>query len=163
MCAHARKPGYAGCVAEQTKSQIAADAWGSLLRVHADLVPKMDAALKAATELPLAWYDILLELYGAEDRALTMGDLADRVVLSRTRVSRLVDEIARAGLVTKRTHPDDERSTYAVLTDEGVRRFREAAPVYLAAIDHHVASPLSKSELEQLRALLERLAAHDRR
>jgi DNA-binding MarR family transcriptional regulator len=150
-------------MAEQTKSQIAADTWGSLLRVHADLVPKMDAALKAATSLPLAWYDILLELYGADDGGLTMGDLADRVVLSRTRVSRVVDEMSRAGLVAKRTHPDDKRSTYAVLTDEGERRFREAAPVYLAAIDEHVASPLSKPELESLRSLLERLVAHARR
>jgi DNA-binding MarR family transcriptional regulator len=150
-------------VAEQTKSQIAADAWGSLLRVHADLVPKMDAALKAGAALPLAWYDILLELHSAEERALTMGDLAERVVLSRTRVSRLVDEMTRAGLVSKRTNPADKRSAYAVLTDAGVGRFRDAAPVYLAAIDHHVAGPLSKPELEALRNLLERLVERARR
>ena len=149
-------------MAEQTKSQIAADAWGSLLRAHADLVPAMDAALKAATGLPLAWYDILLELNSAENRALTMGDLADRVVLSRTRVSRVVDEMSRAGLVAKRTHPDDKRSAFAMLTDDGMRRFRSAAPVYLAAIDRHVAGPLSKPELDLLRSLLERLVAHSR-
>ena len=144
-------------MSDRTKSQVAAEAWGSLLRVHAQLVPDMDLELRSRVRLPLAWYDILLELYAADGQALTMSDLAERVVLSRTRVSRVVDELAGDGLVERRQHPGDKRSAFAALTDAGRRRYREAAPVYLGAIERHVAGPLSKPELEMLRDLLERL------
>ena len=142
---------------ERTKNQVAAEAWGSLLRAHARLVPAMDADLKRAAGLQLAWYDILLELYYADGQALTMTDLAERVVLSRTRVSRVVDEMVQSGLVERVQHPDDKRSALASLTEQGRRRFRAAAPTYLASIDRYVADPLSKAELETLRALLTRL------
>jgi DNA-binding MarR family transcriptional regulator len=142
---------------DRPKTQIAADAWGTLLRVHADLVPAMDLELRGRNGLPLGWYDILLELNFADEHALTMSELADRVVLSRTRVSRVVDELAVQGLVERQQHPGDKRSAFAVLTNEGRRRFRDAAPVYLAAIDKYVAGPLSKAELETLRQLLEKL------
>src|SRR3954453_24065502 len=144
-------------MSERNKSQLAADARGSLLRGHAQLVPHMERELRNRVGLPLGWYEILLELNGAENAALTMSDLGDRVVLSRTRVSRVVDQLTRIGLVERRQHPDDKRSAFAILTDEGRRRFREAAPVYLAAIERYVATPLSKSELETLRDLLERV------
>lgn len=147
---------------DRSKSQLAADAWGSLLRVHADLVPLMDLDLKAAGGIPLSWYDILLELNFAEGHALTMGELSDKVVLSRTRVSRLVDEMANVGLVAKRQHPGDKRSAFAVLTNEGLRRFRAAAPIYLAAIDTHFGTALSKRELELLVGLLDRIVARRR-
>src|SRR3954469_3956795 len=125
-------------MSDRTKGQLAAEAWGSLLRVHAQLVPDMDLELRNRVRLPLAWYDILLELQAEDDAALTMSDLADRVVLSRTRVSRVVDELTRSGLVERRQHPDDRRSAFAVLTDAGRRRFREAAPVSLGAIERNV-------------------------
>jgi DNA-binding MarR family transcriptional regulator len=144
-------------MADRLKTQIAADAWGSLLRVHADLVPLMDLELKSRVGLPLGWYDILLELSVAVSGALTMSELADRVVLSRTRVSRVVDEMVQRGLVAKKQHPDDKRSAFAVLTAAGRQQFRAAAPTYLAAIERYVAGPLSKAELETLRELLERI------
>ena len=78
-----------------------ADAWGALLRVHATLVPRLDRELQAAHQLPLAWYDVLLELNSAPDRRLRMSELGERVMLSRTRVSRLVDEMSAAGLVRR--------------------------------------------------------------
>jgi DNA-binding MarR family transcriptional regulator len=144
-------------MADRLKTQIAADAWGSLLRVHADLVPLMDLELKSKVGLPLGWYDILLELSVADSGALTMSELADRVVLSRTRVSRVVDEMVQLGLVAKEQHPDDKRSAFAILTEVGRQQFRAAAPTYLAAIERYVAGPLSKAELETLRELLERI------
>ena len=70
-------------------------AWGGLLHVYADLVPLLDKRLQQASGLPLAWYDVLLELNAAPERRLRMGELAAKVVLSRSRVSRLVDELRR--------------------------------------------------------------------
>jgi DNA-binding MarR family transcriptional regulator len=136
-------------------------AWGALLHVHADLVPVLDQRLQAAARLPLAWYDVLLELNAAPERRLRMGELGERVVLSRTRVSRLVDELARAGLVRRESNPADKRSAYAVLTDLGRSRLRSAAPAYLSGIFEHFTRHLSDEELDVLAAALWRVhAAH---
>ena len=113
--------------------------WAAVLRLHAAMLPRLDRAVTRESGIPLAWYDVLLELQGAGGR-LTMGQLGERVVLSRTRVSRLVDELADAGLVTREPNPDDGRSAYAVLTSDGRRRFLAAARVYLPAIEREFAA-----------------------
>jgi DNA-binding MarR family transcriptional regulator len=112
-------------------------AWAALLRVHARLVPQLDRELRERCDLPLTWYDVLLELDSAPGRSLTMGRLGEAVVVSRTRVTRVVDDLVRAGLVERQTHPDDRRSTVVAITAEGRRRFRRAAPVYMRGIERH--------------------------
>lgn len=114
-------------------------AWEALLRLHAALLPRLDRAVARDGGMALGWYDVLLELSDGGGR-LTMGQLAERVVLSRTRVSRLVDELTTAGLVAREPNPDDGRSAFAVLTAEGRRRFLVAARAYLPAIDREFAS-----------------------
>ena len=137
-------------------SSDAVRAWAALLRLHARLVPEFDREVHAATGLPLTWYDVLLELARSGDR-LRMSELAEKVVLSRTRVSRLVDEMVRAGLVAREANPDDGRSSYALLTDDGRRRFTAAAPVYVAAIERELGGALPPSKLASLADDLERL------
>ena len=132
-------------------------AWAALLQVHAALVPLLDRELQQATRLPLAWYDVLLELNSAPGRRLRMTDLGERVVLSRTRVSRIVDELVEQGLVGRDDNPDDRRSAFAVITDEGRRRLRAAAPVYLDGIARHVTRHLTRPEAVALRAALEKI------
>jgi DNA-binding MarR family transcriptional regulator len=134
-------------------------AWAALLRVHAALVPVLDRELQAASNLPLSGYDVLLELAYAPGRRLPMSELGERVVLSRTRVSRVVDELERAGYVERQPHQTDGRSTYAALTTEGRRRFGAAARVYLAGIEEHFARHLTSAELTTLRSALERVVA----
>jgi DNA-binding MarR family transcriptional regulator len=112
-------------------------AWAALLRVHARLVPQLDRELRERCDLPLTWYDVLLELHSAPGRSLTMGRLGEAAVVSRTRVTRVVDELVAAGLVERQTHPDDGRSIVVAITAEGRRRFRRAAPVYMRGIERH--------------------------
>jgi DNA-binding MarR family transcriptional regulator len=139
------------------RAKLAGDAWGALLQVHAALVPELDKELRRRADLPLAWYDVLLELRGVPRHRLTMSQLGERVVLSRTRVSRVVDELVTAGLVTREPNPDDARSAYAVLTPAGRLRFTEAAPVYLSGIQRRFASALSESELRTIATALRRV------
>jgi DNA-binding MarR family transcriptional regulator len=139
------------------RRRLAADAWGALLQVHAQLVPVLDKRMQAASGLPLSWYDVLLELQAAPDGRLTMSALGQQVVLSRTRVSRLVDELVVAGLVAREAHPTDRRSSYAVVTAAGRERFRGAAPGYLAGIEEHFAAGLTDRELGVLVELLGRV------
>ena len=142
---------------DHTRRELATSAWGALLQTHAALVPSIDQHLQAEGGLPLSWYDVLLELAAEPQRRLRMTDLGERVVLSRTRVSRLVEDLVRAGLVARESNPDDARSAYAVLTDQGLARYRQAAPVYLRAIDQHFASHLTDGELRTISRALGRI------
>jgi DNA-binding MarR family transcriptional regulator len=134
-------------------------AWAALLRVHAALVPRLDRELQAACELPLTWYDVLLELNYAPGRRLSMGELGAVAVVSRSRVSRVVDQLAGAGLVTREANPDDGRSAYATLTEAGRARLRAAAPVYLGGIERHFTSRMSADEARGVATALEKVLA----
>jgi DNA-binding MarR family transcriptional regulator len=131
-------------------------AWAALLRVHATVVPRLEREVSAAG-LPLSWYDVLLELNAAADRRLRMTELGARVVLSRERVSRVVDELERAGLVRRERNPDDGRSLLAVVTDEGRARLRAAAPTYLAGIERHFGAHLDDDEARTVARVLSRV------
>src|SRR5215207_1605837 len=131
--------------------------WESLLRLHAALLPRLDRVVAIDGGMPLGWYDVLLELNDAGGQ-LTMGQLAERVVLSRTRVSRLVDELTGTGLVTRAANPDDGRSAFAVLTAEGRRRFLSAARAYLPAIEREFA-PVDARRLAEVADGLEAVLA----
>ena len=135
-------------------------AWSALLRAHHGAVRAIETDLAREGSLPLGWYDVLLELKAAPSRRLRMRELADRVVLSRTRVSRIVDELVDAAFVERRPDPDDGRASLAVLTDRGATAQREAAPRYLAAIEHRFSSLLHPDEVEVLTAALGRVAEH---
>src|SRR4051795_5154600 len=89
------------------RKHLATSAWGALLQVHAAVVPVLDHSLMTEAGMPLRFYDVLLELAAAPERKLRMTELADRVVLSRTRVSRLVEEMATAGGVVRRETPPE--------------------------------------------------------
>ena len=136
-----------------------ADTWGALLKVHAALVPRLDRELQDAHGLPLTWYDVLLELNGAPKRRLTMGQLGSVAAVSRTRVSRVVDELVRAGLVAREPNPDDGRSAFAALTPAGRAALRRAAPTYVAAVQREFADHLTAREAEVLAAGLRKVLA----
>ena len=134
-------------------------AWAALLRVHAALVPQLDRELQAACGLPLTWYDVLLELNSAPGRRLSMGELGAVAVVSRSRVSRIVDQLAAAGLATREANPEDRRSAYAGITEAGRDRLRAAAPVYLDGIERHFAAQLSAAEARGVATALEKVLA----
>ncbi|WP_433086755.1 MarR family winged helix-turn-helix transcriptional regulator [Dactylosporangium sp. CA-052675] len=137
-------------------------AWAALLRVHAALTPVLDQELQAAHGLPLTWYDVLLELDAAPDRRLTMSALGAAAVVSRSRVSRVVDELVRAGLVERVANPDDRRSAFAKLTPAGRARLKAAAPTYLAGIERHFTGRMTRAEAQSVAAALGKvLRAHD--
>jgi DNA-binding MarR family transcriptional regulator len=140
-----------------------AETWGALLKVHAALVPRLDRELQVAHGLPLTWYDVLLELNTASGRRLTMGQLGSVVAVSRTRVSRVVDELVRAGLVTREPNPDDGRSAFASLTPAGRTALRTAAPTYVAAVQREFADHLTAREAEAMAQAFRKVLAADAR
>lgn len=147
-------------MAKPSRRHLAADAWGALLQTHAALVPALDRALRTEVGLPLAWYDVLLELAAEREGRLRMSELGERAVLSRTRISRVVDELVRAGLVTREKNPDDGRSSFATITPEGRRRFDRAAPHYVEQIERRFATGLTDDELRTIARALGRVQTH---
>ena len=133
-------------------------AWRGLLVAHSRLVPAVEADLRAAGQVPLSWYDVLLELNAAPGRRLRMSDLGQRAVLSRTRVSRVVDELAAAGLAERQPDVADGRSSFAALTPQGKAALRRAWPVYRDAIRRRLSARLTTQQCRELATLLEKAA-----
>src|SRR5690242_21030592 len=135
----------------------AVDAWRGLLVAHSRLVPAVEADLRAAGQVPLSSYDVLLELNAAPERRLRMSELGQRVVLSRTRVSRIVHELAAAGLAERQPDEADGRSSFAVLSAAGRDALRRAWPVYREAIRRQLAAGLTVPQCRELAALLDQV------
>lgn len=150
---------HKSCATLRSMEEVAVRAWAALLRVHARLVPQLDRELQATHGLPLTWYDVLLELNAAPERRLTMGRLGEVAAVSRSRVSRVVDELVAAGLVAREPNPDDGRSALAVITAQGRDRLRRAAPGYLDGIRRHFGSQISADEAATIATALGRVLA----
>ncbi len=131
--------------------------WSAFLRAYAAVVRRIEAELEAKARLPLGWYDVLLELNAAPGRRMRMQELGEAAVLSRSRVSRIVDELVAVGLAERQPNPDDRRSSYAVITDEGRKLLRKAAPVYLTAVREQFVADLTSAELACVRRAMEKL------
>lgn len=131
--------------------------WRTFLRAHATVTRRLEHELLTEHDLPLASYDVLVQLSEAPDRRLRMTELADRVLLSRSGLTRLADRLERDGLIVRQACPSDARGTLAVLTDAGLERLREAWPTHLRGVAEHVTGRLLPHEVEQLGALLAKL------
>src|ERR1035437_9548073 len=131
-------------------------AWRSFLIAHARVARRLEADLLARSQLPLAEFDVLMQLSLAEGQRLRMNELADRVVLSRAGIPRLVDRLVADGSVARIKCASDARGAYAVLTDTGRARLDEARPGHFAAVRRHFLGSFAKPELEALADLLDR-------
>ena len=108
--------------------------WSLFLKAHAVLLEKIEAALKGAGLPPLAWYDVLWALESAPEQRLRMHELASRLVLSRSNLTRLVDRLEEAGLARREASPADGRGACAAITAKGLATRKKMWPVYRACI-----------------------------
>jgi DNA-binding MarR family transcriptional regulator len=125
-------------------------AWRGMLLTHSRLIAALDEELEREHGLALGSYEVLLQLAEAPDHSLRMGALAERLLLSRSGLTRLVDRLAARGMVERHTCPSDRRGTYARLTDAGMASFDEARPTHLRGVREHFLSRLENRDLEQL-------------
>jgi DNA-binding MarR family transcriptional regulator len=128
-----------------------------LLETNARLARQMGLELEAACEMPLAWFEVLLQLRRAPEGRLKMNQVADAIVHSTGGTTRLVDRLEIAGLVARRSCPNDRRATYVAITPEGDARLDRALAVHLDYLERHLGARLSGAERETLTGLLEKL------
>lgn len=132
-------------------------AWVRFLRAHAALTRELSARLEADHGLTMSDFDVLIQLYHAEGHAMRRIDIARQVLLTASGITRLLDGLERCGYVAKQACESDARVTYAVLTDEGLRKVKEARKSHHADIDELFGSRLEPTERGQLAELLGRL------
>jgi DNA-binding MarR family transcriptional regulator len=134
------------------------DTWRSFLRAHARLVRVLETELVAEHPITLGAYDVLVQLAEAPERRLRMAELADAVLLSRSGVTRLVDRLEVAGMVTRERFDGDGRGVVAVITTKGIDTLRAAARTHLAGVVRHFVEHLDRDELASFGQLCTRLA-----
>jgi DNA-binding MarR family transcriptional regulator len=140
----------------ETQTQ-ALDAWVRLLRGHSATVRELNAQLTADWGLTINDYEALLLLAHAEGERLRRTDLVQNLQLTASGVTRLLDGLETAGLVEKAHCESDARVTYAVLTDAGRTKLKDASCSHVAAIRELFEARYSDAELKTLADLLGRL------
>lgn len=131
-------------------------AFRMLLEAHRRLVDAVDARL-ATRDLPLMQYDVLVQLSEAEDHRLRMQELAERVLLSKSGLTRLVDRMEAAGRVTREIATSDARGVFAVLTDSGLAALEAAVPAHRQDVVDLFASAMTEDEADHLAVVLGRV------
>ena len=133
------------------------EGWIRFLRAHAALTRALSSDLVAQHGLTLNEYEVLLHLSHAPDQALKRVELAERVLLTASGMTRLLDRLEHSGLVERASCPTDRRVVYAKLTTVGGRRLREAARTHIAGVDDLFLARFTEEEMATLTSLLGRL------
>ena len=134
-------------------------AWVELLRGHATLTRRMDAALRELHRLSLNEYEVLLQLGNAEDGRLRRVDLAERLVITQGGITRMLAGLEGQGLVERESCDEDARVVYASLTSTGRRKLTSARKTHLDDVRRLFSDQFSDAELDRLAELLSRLDA----
>src|SRR5439155_10088825 len=143
-------------VADQVPGRRGLEAWGSLLRAHATLIRRLDTDLERETGLALADFDVLAQLARAHGE-LRITELADRALISRSGMSRRVARLADQGLVRRDRASTDARGGVVALTEKGLARLAETAPVHARGISKLFVDRLDDQELAVLERALNKV------
>jgi DNA-binding MarR family transcriptional regulator len=133
-------------------------AWRAYLTATRGLSDVLDRELQRDSGIPHAYYEILVRLSEAPDRALRMSSLAESSNSSRSRLSHAVARLEEAGWVERRDCPTDRRGQVAVLTDKGFAALEAAAPGHVRGVREHLFDRLTREQVRQLREISEAIA-----
>lgn len=133
-------------------------AWQALLHSYHEVIRTLDRELRDEHDLTLASYDVLVRLARAPERSLRMTELARRVLITPSGVTRMIDGLVDRGMVRRKPAPDDGRVALASLTAAGLRTVRAAARTHLRGIQEHFTGKLSRTQLRAVASALEFIA-----
>ncbi|MBI2704182.1 MAG: MarR family transcriptional regulator [Actinobacteria bacterium] len=132
-------------------------AWIAFLQAATLAHDRLNRAL-AAHELTLDDYEILVWLSAAPCRRILMSELADQVLMSKSRCTYRIDRLEAAGIVSREPCPDDARRIWATLTPKGFRTLQKAWPTHLASVREYVIDPIDKPDLPAVTRALRAVA-----
>lgn len=132
-------------------------AWRAVLKLQASIVAAVEDALVVAELPPMSWYDVLLPLHEAK-APMRMGELGGAVLtIGRTGLTRLVDRLEGAGLLTRAPAKGDRRGVDVAITADGSSLLRRMWPVYAKVLRERFVAPLGDDDARRLLALVERV------
>jgi MarR family transcriptional regulator, 2-MHQ and catechol-resistance regulon repressor len=131
---------------------------GLLVRSHRRLTELLGREMERAVGIPLVWFDVLIHVRGAEEGRLTMSKLSTEVALTTGGVTRLVDRMVDAGLVSRQNCPSDRRSVHVILTPLGHSMLGQAIGAHIDGIERHLMTPLNDRDRAALTVALAKLA-----
>jgi DNA-binding MarR family transcriptional regulator len=131
--------------------------WFGLTEVYDALLGALDARLLAEHHLSLSMLEALMHVTHAEGGAISVSELAERIRLSPSQVSRIAMDLERRGLVERRRNESDSRSTELAIADAGRALLQQAAPAYLGTIHAHLFDALNERDVKQLARILGRI------
>ena len=135
--------------------------WRAFLRAHAVVTRRLERGLAAAGLLTLSEFDVLMQLQDAGPQGLRLSDLAQRVLITKSGITRLVDRLVADGLLERRQCADDRRVQHVLLTDAGRRALRRSIGGHLHDVAEAFSDRIGEAEGPLLRRVLERIAEQD--
>jgi DNA-binding MarR family transcriptional regulator len=132
-------------------------AWRGMLQVHAAVTRALDAQMHAAHGLSVSGYEVLMFLADSDGHRLRMAEIADRVLLSRSGLTRLVDRLVALGYVVRNACADDGRGSYAELTPAGLSAVEAARRTHLAGVREYFLERLSDEDQRTLGEIWDRV------
>src|SRR3954468_3081110 len=136
-------------------------AWRLYLENALALIDVLDREHEADIGLPTRWYDVLIHLEDAPD-GLRMNAIADRILYSKSGLTRIVDGMEKAGLIRRVIPENDRRSIFVLLTAEGRETMERARPHHRHWIEQNFSRHLADTDIKALPRALEKLNAHVR-
>lgn len=133
--------------------------WRLFITANVKLLDRIGEKFSQAGLPSMDWYDVLLTLKEAPEYRLRLSDLAEKVLLSRSNLTHLVDRLEKAGLLYRERCPSDRRGTYAVLTEAGLAMQQQMWTVYAEGIAEYFGCHLDDEELKVIQRVLERMLA----
>lgn len=145
----------------QTLSSAEGAAWSGFLRAHALIARSLDVELRAAEQLSLSEFEILLHVSWAGGQ-LRMARIAHDVVLTGGGVTRIVARLEKLGFIERVSCPNDARGVFAVLTEKGRVRLAAAQRVHMGGVKRLFLGHASEAELRTLGRFFSRVVASAR-
>lgn len=122
------------------------ETWFGLLYLHERLVAAVDEALQAEHNLPLSWFEVLLRLashHASGNPYASVSSIAGSVLLSSSRVSRVIEGLEKRGLVRRRPNERDGRVSEVALTEAGLALYKAADTTHRRMVNKHLLEKLS--------------------
>lgn len=137
-------------------SDSAIHAYGVTVEALTRLNRSFDRRLRAECGITIAWFEALLRI-GRNGGSMTMSELANQLALTNGGITRMVDKMSEAGLITRGACATDRRVSYAVLTPAGIDKWHEASLLHVDDLRREFIGRMSPAELETVTQVMDRI------
>jgi DNA-binding MarR family transcriptional regulator len=136
-------------------------AWRLFFESALALIDILDSDFQRDSGFSTRWYDVLVHLEETPE-GLRMNELAEKILFSKSGLTRVIDRMAQDGLIRRHRPENDRRSVFVLLTDKGREAMTESRRHHHDWIEQHFSSPLGDADIRALTRAFEKLSAHVR-